>query len=107
MNTQDLAEFGYREIKIATELLLKYCENFGILGGGVNLELNMTSGNVFLVDEDFRVVMLNGENGGVLEEWFSCPGCGHEGFLEDMPHISRNEDCQRYLEKIGAGLVKL
>ena len=96
-NTNDLAEFGYREKKIAAELLTAYCENTEILGDGVKIEFNPNSGNVFLIDEDFKVAMINGDN---LELWYNCPYCGHEGFKEDMEHEPKDEECTRYLEEI-------
>ena len=55
------------------------------------------SGNVFLVDEDYRVWMMNGET---IEEWYYCPECGHEGFKEDMEH-SGNNGCYDYQKSIG------
>ncbi len=97
-NTRDLSKFGYREIQIAAELLNKYCDNPEILGDDVTIEFNPNSGNVFLVDEEFRVAMLNGNN---LEEFFTCPYCGHEGFKEDMNHEPEDEECIEYLKQIG------
>lgn len=41
--------------------------------------------------------MMNDEN---LEEWYNCPICGHEGFLEDMEH-DHSKDCLEYLDDIG------
>lgn len=96
-NTNDLAEFGYREKKIAAELLTAYCENPEILGDGVKIEFNPNSGNVFLVDENFNVAMRNRNN---LELWYVCPYCGWEGFKEDMEHEPEDEECTRYLEEI-------
>ena len=51
------------------------------LGDGVRVEFNPMSANVFLIDEDYNVAMMNGDD---LEDWFTCPYCGHEGFKEDM-----------------------
>lgn len=99
-NTRDLSEFGFTELKEAGRLLTAYCENKDILGDKVVLEFNPSSGKVFLVDEDFKVCMMNGD---ALEEWFYCPQCGHEGFKEDMKHGNENDtECQEYLEQIGA-----
>jgi hypothetical protein len=78
-NTRDLSKFGYRELEMAGRLLsnLKDID----AGDGLTVEFNPNSGNVFLVDEDFRVWMMNGDK---IEEFFSCSECGNEGFKEDF-----------------------
>jgi hypothetical protein len=99
-NTRDLMDFGYVELKEAGLLLstLK-TENdkTKFLGKNVTIEFNPNSGNVFLVDEDFNVAMMNDDK---LEDWFFCHYCGHEGFLENMEHEPKNEGCTDYLESI-------
>ena len=100
MNTQDMSKFGYRELDMAGDLLKAYKgenDNTRFLGDGVKVEFNPNSGNVFLVDEDYNVAMMNGDK---LEDWFYCPVCGHEGFLDEMDHSEDNEECQEYLESI-------
>ncbi|MBU0847436.1 hypothetical protein KKH23_09660 [Patescibacteria group bacterium] len=98
-NTQDFSKFGYRELAMAGELLTKYSDNPNVIdGNGIHIEFNPNSGNVFIVDEDFNVAMMNGD---VLEQWFNCPYCGHEGFLEEMDHEPQNNECTRYLKEIG------
>ena len=64
-NTRDLSKFGLREIGITAELLTRYANgrqswvsDQDELGDGVAVEFNPNSGNVFLVDEDFRVAMV-------------------------------------------------
>ena len=97
--TEDLSEFGYREKAMAGELLTAYKgahDKARFLGDGVKVAFNRHSGCVFLTDEDYNTAMMNGDN---LEDWFTCPECGHEGFLEDMPHDG-NEECKRYLREI-------
>ena len=94
-NTRDLSKFGYRELDLAGDLL-KALNNPAVnktkfLGDGVAVEFNPHSGNLFLVDEDFNVAMMNGDN---LEDFFSCPYCGHEGFLEDMKHEAKDKECK-------------
>ena len=111
MNTQDLSSFGYRELDMAGDLLKTYkqtststnvkwkgIDKTRFFGEGVSVEFNPNSGNVFLVDEDYNVALMNGDN---LEDFFSCPICGHEGFLEDMGHDKDNGECQEYLKDIG------
>ena len=60
--------------------------------------MNMSSGYVFLTNSEYQVAMMNGDK---LESWYSCPECGHEGFLEDMQHDG-DRDCQEYLESSSA-----
>ena len=97
-NTQDLSKFGYIELDEAGTLLKAYADNPNVLeGSNINVEFNPNSGNVFLVDEDYNVAMMNGDD---LELWYSCPICGHEGFLEDMKHNEDDEECQKYLKEI-------
>jgi len=98
MNTQDLSKFGYIELDKAGTLLKAYANNPMVLNGSeINVEFNPNSDKVFLIDEDYNVAMMNGDN---LELWYSCPICGHEGFLEDMEHNEDNEECQEYLDEI-------
>lgn len=79
---RDLSRFGFRELKVAAELLTAYTTNRpDWLGDGVAVWMNSKSGNVFLCDEDFNTAMMNGDK---LEQWHNCPNCGHEGFAEDV-----------------------
>lgn len=105
--TTDLSKFGYRELAMAGELLNwfndhSYPEDFN--SDDVKLYMNANSGNVFLSNEDGQVLMMNGDK---LETFYSCPICGHEGFLEDMKHTkednaSYTSECDEYLKEIGA-----
>lgn len=102
-NTRDFLKFGYRELDIAGDLLkalkTKH-DKTRFLSHGVAVEFNPNSGNVFLVDEDFNVAMMNGDD---LEDFFSCPICGHEGFLDDMKHGEDNPECLDYVLEIQKG----
>ena len=93
--TSDWSKFGYQEIEEAKELLshIKEIASYG----KVEVFFNTHSGYVFLSDEGDKVWMMNGDK---IEEWYSCPECGHEGFLEDMMHAG-NGECQKYQEEIG------
>lgn len=80
--TTDLQDFGFRELRLAAELLTGYCEHPpGWLGGGVHLMMNRMSGYVFLTDEDCNVAMMNG---GTLDAWLFTPYDGHEGFIDEL-----------------------
>lgn len=98
--TSDLSEFGSRERAMAEELLKAWREQ-GLPEDfddtKVQVFMNMNSGYVFLSNEDFQVAMMNGDK---LESFYSCPECGHEGFLDEMAHEG-NSDCSRYMRDIG------
>ena len=92
--TTDLKDFGFRELKMAAELLKAYCENPpDFLSEGVHLMMNTYSCYVFLTDEDFNVAMMNGDK---LDQWHFCPECGAEGFAEELPDSAC---CQGYLRE--------
>lgn len=81
-NTRDLSKFGYREKDLAAELLKALSNGQGdFLEDDIAVEFNPHSGNVFLVDADNNVGMMNGDK---LEQWFYCHECGEEGFKEDF-----------------------
>jgi hypothetical protein len=92
MTTINLAEFGFREIELAGQLLLAYSKksnNHPYFDGlQVQLMMNKFSGNVFLTDEDYNVLMLNGDS---LEGFYNSPYEGHEGFFNELI-IDWNED---------------
>jgi hypothetical protein len=96
-NTRDLMHFGYREIKMAADLLTalkdRDLDRTERLGSNVAIEMNPNSGNVFLVDEDFNVAMMNGK---YLEDFYSCPKCGNEGFKDELKE-SDNRCCLEYV----------
>lgn len=82
--TTNLADFGYRELDMAADLLKAYAngkgpDNFDT--DGVTLMMNQNSGNVFLTNEECQVLMMNGDD---LEEWYFTPHNGHEGFADDL-----------------------
>lgn len=88
-NTQDLSKFGYTELEEAGTLLTAYCKDSpDFLEEGVAVEYNPNSGCVFLVDSDYNVGMMNGND---LEQWLSCPECGTEGFISDI--IEEGQAC--------------
>ena len=100
ITTTDLSEFGWRERKMAAEILTASCEQGlpeDFEDDAITIMMNRNSGNVFLTNSEFQVAMMNGEK---LESFYSCPQCGHEGFKEDMEHDG-NAECARYLRDIG------
>ncbi|MEM9232415.1 MAG: hypothetical protein AAGB10_22735 [Pseudomonadota bacterium] len=93
----DLSNFGFRELRMAAELLNAYCDSPpDFLGDGLRVTMNTYSGCVFLTDEDFNVAMMNGD---ALEQFHSCPECGGEGFAEDMPD---KPCCRSYLQEVAS-----
>ena len=105
--TNDLTQFGYRELAEAGKLLIAYAENGSdFLTDGVQVWFNKNSGTVFLSDEDYNVGVLVEKENGVLKEYdieqfFSCPICGHEGILSEMQHGEENTECKQFLKNIG------
>ncbi len=98
--TSDLAQFGNREKLMAGKLLVAMAEQ-GLLDDfnhdEVIVMMNKNSGYVFLTNSDYQVAMFNGNK---LESFYSCPQCGHEGFIEDMAHNEDDINCQDYLSEI-------
>lgn len=91
--TTNLADFGWRERRMAATLLDKMCDGLpeDFEDDAVVLMMNSNSGNVFLTNSEFQVAMMNGDK---LESFYTCPQCGHEGFKEDMKHTGGKE-CRR------------
>jgi len=94
--TKDWSKFGNIEIEEAKKLLshIKEIDSYG----KIEVCFNTQSGHVFLCDEEYRVWMMND---GKIKEWFSCPYCGHEGFLENMEHAAKDKECTEYMKQIG------
>ncbi len=102
MTTTDFSKFGWREREMAADLLKASCENGfpeDFEEDEVTIMMNQDSGNVFFTNADFQVAMMNGDD---LESFYSCPQCGHEGFLDKMDHNEDDEDYQEYLNDIKA-----
>jgi len=100
-NTQDLKNFGRRELGLAAELLTAYSENkdntkrFGY-SDGIAVEFNPNSAMVFLVDSDCNVAVLDGDT---LVDFLTCPECGHEGDPSDFKTHMSEECCQEYFKE--------
>ena len=98
--TENLADFGSRERHMAGELLTKELpENF--YNEGVRVAFNMSSGHVFLVNDDYQVAMMNGES---LAIWHNTPYSGLEGFIEELltenkPNEINSEDADYIVEQ--------
>jgi hypothetical protein len=82
--TTDLSKFGYKEweeLRKIVDAMLDHGLPKDFERDGLHPMFNMNSGNVFLTNSEYQVAMLNGEK---LESFYSCPECGHEGFLEEI-----------------------
>jgi hypothetical protein len=86
----DLSKYGYREIKKVADLLNAWVDQGlpeGFSDDGVTPAFNMHSGEVFLTNEDYQVLMLND---GKLEIWYTLPYIGEEGFISDLIKLDPN-----------------
>ena len=84
MYTENLSDFGNREKLIAGKLLTTMAWKglpYDFNSDGLKIAMNMSSGYVFLTNEDLQVAMFNGEK---IERWYTCSNCGNEGFFEDI-----------------------
>ena len=84
ITTTNFSKFGSRERRMAEELLKAWREQ-GLPNDFENEEviimMNLYSGNVFLINADFQVAMMNGDK---LESFYTDFETGEEGFEEDL-----------------------
>ena len=104
--TENLSDFGFREITMLRDLLDAWVkrglpEDFD--KEGVKPAMNTQSGFVFLVNAEYQVAMLNGDN---LESFYTTPYEGHEGFLSDLleEYPDMHADDQEYVREIALNL---
>ena len=83
--TENLDDFGYRELEEANKLTTAMKKN-GLPndfdGLGVKLAFNRNSGYVFLTNSEYQVAMVDDK--GKLYSYYTTPYSGHEGCLEDL-----------------------
>ena len=82
--TENLADFGYRELEMLRDLLTAWLDSGlpdDFEDDGVRPAFNTYSGNVFLTNDDYQVCM---EVDGKLESFYYTPYEGYEGFYEDL-----------------------
>lgn len=107
VTTTDLAEFGWREKRMAAELLLASCDHGlpdDFYDESVSVMFNVNSGYVFLTNSEYQVAMMNGDK---LESWYYLPYSGEEGFKDDFAGRNAEEfeqDDVDYLKEIGVVL---
>ena len=82
--TENLAEFGMREIEELRDILDAWPKNGlpdDFYDEGVRPAFNKASGYVFLTNDEYQVCM---EVDGKLESFYTTPYSGYEGFYEDL-----------------------
>lgn len=83
--TENLADFGYRELVMAKDLLVAWFDGDGLPkdfgDDGVRIAFNRNSGYVFLTNDDCDVAMAVE---GKLYSWYWLSYHGNEGFCEDL-----------------------
>ena len=82
--TENIADFGYRELEQLRDILTALLENGlpdDFYDEGVRPAFNRASGDVFLTNDEYQVCM---EVDGKLESFYTSPYYGTEGFYEDL-----------------------
>jgi hypothetical protein len=104
ITTTDFSRFGWRERKMAAQLLTTSCEQGfpeGFEDNEVQIMMNFNSGNVFFTNSEYQVCMMNGDD---LEIWHTLPYSGEEGFAEDLKNLdidTLNQEDIDYLVSYG------
>lgn len=104
--TTNLADFGYREIKMARDLLDAWVNNglpSDFSNDGVVLMMNQNSGNVFLTNDEFEVAMCSD---GKLYSFYTSPYEGREGSFEDLleEYDDMHEEDKEWLRDIAKNI---
>jgi len=93
ITTTDLAEFGYRELGIAKNLLNAMFEDglpVKFEREGITVMFNTHSGCVFLTNDEYQVCMFNGKE---LEMYHTCHKCDAEGFEHEIEWNHKRQRC--------------
>lgn len=80
-----MEHFGIREIEMAADLMKAYANGeapTNFYDDGVTVEFNPYSGNVFLTNSDYQVLML--DDNGNLYEWYFLSYAGNEGDAQTL-----------------------
>ncbi len=83
--TENLSDFGYRELKEAGKLLTAISNGLpeDFYDDGIKVAFNMNSGYVFLTNSDYQVAMYDDESDS-LYSFYCTPYEGLEGSYEDL-----------------------
>ena len=103
MTTTNLAEFGTRELELLEDLIRAMRQqglpkNF--YDGGICPMLNKYSRNVFLINSEYQVAMMDGDE---LKQFYFLSYHGREGFADDLYFDFKNgnigvEDYEQLVE---------
>ena len=86
----DFTNFGYREKKLAFEVLEAYFKDpYVVEGDDLKIGFNTNSGYVFATDEDYNTYLRNGD---VLEMWVMCDECNAEDFISELKTCDLEEE---------------
>lgn len=82
--TEDLSEFGFRELNEAGKLLTAIKNGLpdDFYDDGIKVGFNKNSGYVFLTNSDYQVAMLDDDE--KLYSFYSTPYEGREGSYEEL-----------------------
>jgi hypothetical protein len=89
ITTTDLSKFGYREIRLAAQLLNAWIEQGlpeDFENEGVTVMFNTRSGCVFLTNSEFQVAMMKGY---MLESFYTDFETGEEGFKDELSEAAK------------------
>lgn len=92
--TEDLGDFGFRELEMLRDLLDQYIEKglpSDFDSDGLKPAFNMNSGNVFFTNDEYQVAMIN-PNTDKLESFYSLSYSGEEGFADDLKEMYDDGD---------------
>tara|TARA_R100001591_G_scaffold3203_1_gene7673 strand:+ start:343 stop:696 length:354 start_codon:yes stop_codon:yes gene_type:complete len=101
--TEDLGQFGSRELKEASKLILAIDNGLpdDFYNDDIKIGFNKNSGYVFLTNADLQVAMYDSEN-DQLYSYYSTPYEGHEGSLEELitEYADMCKEDQEYVDNL-------
>lgn len=108
ITTTNLAEFGYRELDMAGDLLkaIKNGLPVDFNDNDITVMFNKNSGMVFLTNSDYQVAILNDDE---LVSFYSTPYGGLEGTFEELAeeYNDMHDEDKEYMRDIAKNNGKL
>lgn len=108
ITTTNLAEFGYRELDMAGDLLkaIKNGLPVDFNDNDITVMFNKNSGMVFLTNSDYQVAILNDDE---LVSFYSTPYEGLEGTFEELAeeYNDMHDEDKEYMRDIAKNNRKL
>ena len=100
--TEDLSEFGFRELDKASKLLgaIKNGLPSDFEDDGIKVAFNSNTGFVFLTNAEYQVAMVDDK--GKLYSFYTTPYEGYEGSLEELleEYDNMNQDDREYVNNL-------